>query len=71
MQNVDDDFIVGYMCKIDYDYELGNNSDGTLVYPSIEALKECHTCWEGCGIVEVRVSYIKTIVEATDEGIEE
>jgi len=45
--------IIGYMCYIDYVYELGNASDGNKVYPSEEALKKEHECWEECGIVEV------------------
>jgi hypothetical protein len=57
--------VVGYMCQIDWDHELGNASDGNTVYPSIEALKRGHECWEECGIVEVEVRCTKVVVEGT------
>ena len=53
----------GYMCKIDFDNELGRAAGGLPVYSSIEDLKENHDCWESCGIVKVRVEYLSTIVE--------
>ena len=34
-----------------------------VIKPAIEDLKEEHDCWESCGIVEVRVEYVRTIVE--------
>lgn len=55
--------ITGYMCKIDWDYEFGNAENGNHVYPSIEALKKYHTCWEECGIVEVEVRLKRVVVE--------
>ena len=53
----------GYMCMIDFEDELYRAAGGCKVYPSIEDLKENHDCWEQCGIVEVRVEYVRTIVE--------
>lgn len=53
----------GYMCMIDFEDELYRAAGGTPIYPSIEDLKENHKCWKSCGIVEVKVSYVKTIVE--------
>lgn len=52
-----------YMCMIDYEEELGHASDGVRVYPSLNALKEHHICWEECGIVEVEVKFKKIIVD--------
>lgn len=54
---------VGYMCMIDFEDELYRAAGGNIVYPSIEDLKENHDCWESCGIVEVRVEYVRTVVE--------
>lgn len=54
---------IGYMCMIDFEDELGIAAGGNIVYPSIEDLKANHDCWESCGIVEVRVEYVRTIVE--------
>lgn len=59
----DDEGIIGYMCKIAYDCELGLAMGGNVIYPSEEDLKRCHTCWETCGIVKVRVHYVCTVVE--------
>lgn len=54
---------IGYMCMIDFEDELGAAAGGTPVYASVEDLKANHDCWESCGIVEVRVEYVRTIVE--------
>lgn len=53
----------GYMCKVDYDFELGKVSDGVKVYPTVSCLKENSGCgFNGeCGIVEVEVK-LKRIV---------
>ena len=53
----------GFMCMIDFEDELYCAKGGNKVYPSIEDLKENHDCWQSCGIVEVRVEYVRTIVE--------
>ncbi len=47
---------VAYLCKTDYDYELGNASGGCKLYSSIEDLKKHLSCWEECGVLEVEVS---------------
>jgi len=57
------EFVTGYMCLIDLECELGAACGGNRVYPSIEDLKKCHTCWEECGIAEVRVEGVKVIHE--------
>ena len=51
----------GYMCKVDWDWELGDALGGSKIYPSIEDLKEIHTCWEECGIVKVKISFVEKI----------
>lgn len=58
---VDADGVIGYMCLVDYECELGYASGGNTIYPSIEDLKERRKCVENCGIVEVRVSYVRTV----------
>lgn len=52
----------GYMCKIDWDYEVGSALGGNIVYPSIKDLKKNHST-VGCGIVKVKV----TLEEVIDE----
>ena len=61
-EDPDDDFIIGYMCAVDFECELGAALGGNTVYPSIEDLKKNHECWEECGIVEVKVQFIREIV---------
>lgn len=53
--------IVGYMCKVDYECELGRAPGGVSIYASIEDLKEHRSCAEECGIVEVEVTFSKVI----------
>jgi len=54
--------VTGYMCMIDWQHEIGCACGGSTVYPSIQDLKENHSMWEECGIVEVTVSFSKVIV---------
>jgi hypothetical protein len=52
----------GYMCEIDWTWELGEAKGGTTIYPSIKDLKEEHPVWANCGIVKVRIEFEETIV---------
>ena len=53
--------VTGYMCGVDFAYELGEAVSGNTVYPSVGDLKKHHSSWEECGIDEVRVSFVKEI----------
>lgn len=57
--------IVGYMCKTDFDHELGNARNGNIVYPTIESLKEHRSCTAECGIVSVIVTLEEVIQKGT------
>jgi hypothetical protein len=47
---------IGYMCAVDYAFELDEcNLHGAEVYSSLEALKEKRKCTNTCGIVKVSV----------------
>ena len=59
----EDGSVIGYMCKVDYELELGAASGGNVVYPSINDLKERRKCVEGCGIVKVAVSLVEVVQE--------
>lgn len=61
-RSVNEPKVIGYMCKIDWECELGSNHYGNTVYPSIETLKQDHEMWEDCGIVEVEV-WFNNIIE--------
>ena len=54
--------MLGYMCMIDWQHEIGAASDGNKVYPSIEDLRRDHTMFEQCGVVEVRISFSKIMI---------
>lgn len=58
--------VTGYMCMIDFEHELGHASGGNEVYPSVDDLKRTHPSWEECGVVEVKVSYVRTVIEPTE-----
>lgn len=51
----------GFMCKTDFDYEVGNAMGGNKVYPSVRDLKANQGCWKECGIVEVEVSLRRVV----------
>lgn len=62
----EDGSVTGYMCLIDWECEIGSASGGNRVFPSIDDLKKSHTCWEGCGIVEVEVRFKRVVVPSRD-----
>lgn len=47
--------VSGYMCKVDWEYELGEACGGTKIYPDLEDIKENCKCVKGCGIVKVKI----------------
>ena len=55
--------VIGYMCRVDAEHHLGDESGGTAVYRSVEDLKQSRACWSECGIVEVEVTVTQVIVE--------
>lgn len=59
----------GYMCKIDFDHELGEASGGSKVYASVADLRKEHDCVDTCGIVRVHIVLEEVMVETklTDE----
>jgi hypothetical protein len=57
----------GYMCLIDWEWELGAASGGNRVYPSVEDLLRCHTCADACGVVEVEVRITRLVSAGTGE----
>lgn len=59
----DGDDEVYYMCKTDFEFELGYAAGGNPVYSSIEDLKYCRPCAESCGIVAVKIEYAYTVEE--------
>ena len=58
---------VYYMCKTDFEFELGYAAGGNIVYSSVEDLKYCRPCVECCGIVAVKIEYAYTVEEGSEE----
>lgn len=54
-------YVIGYMCKTDWDFELGNALDGNKIYPSQGSLLANRSCIAECGMVEVEVRLRKVI----------
>ena len=64
---MEDKVITGYMDKIDFECEAGDNPNGNIFYPSEEALLKEMSCAEFCGIVEVEIRLKRVISEGKDE----
>lgn len=62
MWQEEDGSVIGYMCRIDWECEIGASMRGTRIYPSLEDLRRERSCVADCGIVEVEVR-IKRLVE--------
>ncbi len=60
--------IVGYMCGVDWDHELGQALGGNVIYPSKADLIANKKCTDECGIVEVEVR-LKKIIKKQDHSI--
>lgn len=57
----------GFMCKTDWDCEIGAAPNGTKIYYSEVDLRHHRSCVRECGIVEVETRLVKVIYEPTDE----
>lgn len=63
-ENEESTIVYGYMCKVDFQCELGCACGGNVVYPSLKDIKERRSCLPQCGIVKVAV----VCTEIVDEG---
>lgn len=59
--------MLAYMCKTDWNFELGKGYDGCELYSTIEDLKEYRPCVEECGIVEIEVTLKRVVQESNYE----
>lgn len=59
--------VTGYMCRIDWDHEIGNASGGNVIFPSIKDLRRHHVCVDECGAVEVTVRIKRVVIDGTGE----
>lgn len=58
---------VGYMCKVDFDHEVGYAMGGNIIYPSAEDCVEWRKCTDSCGLVKVQLKYIATVKRAHED----
>lgn len=56
----------GYMCKTDFECELGMAKRGNCVYASEQDLRENRPCVASCGIVKVKVVAVEIIQESEE-----
>ena len=54
---------VGYMCQVDFDWELGEALGGTKIYSSVDDLKYERPCVSNCGIVKVVITFEECVQE--------
>lgn len=59
--------VIGYMCAVDWEFELGAASGGNRVFPSKEDALKHLKCGKSCGIVEVEVRYRSLALQGTSE----
>lgn len=59
--------VIGYMCLIDFECELGAALGGNTIYPDIEDCIERRKCTDHCGIVEVEVRARRIVREPAKE----
>jgi len=50
-----------FMCATDFEQELGNVPEGLKVYASVQDIKNCRTCVSDCGIVAVRIEFLRVV----------
>ncbi len=60
----DERIVIGYMCGVDWDHELGEALGGNVVYPSESDLIANKHCTDECGIVEVEIRLKRRVKES-------
>lgn len=63
--NYDEDVVTGlFMCRTDFECELGASEGGNVVYPSESNARErIPNCVKQCGLVEVEVRLVRVVEE--------
>lgn len=62
--------ITVFMCKTAFDYEVGAAAGGNRIFYSEEDCRENSKCAEGCGIVEAKITFVRTVQEPGDEDLQ-
>jgi len=51
-----------YIDGVDFEHELGEASGGVRVYPSLKDAQEENVCWDSCGLVKCKVTFLEWVV---------
>ncbi len=62
----DDGAVIGYMCLVDWECELGAALGGNTIYPDEEDCAASRKCVASCGMVEVEVRFRRIVLQPTD-----
>lgn len=54
----------GFMCKVDFEHEVGVAKGAHIIASSVEELKKRRRCVDRCGIVEVEVKLVRVVQES-------
>jgi hypothetical protein len=53
----------GYIDATDWDHELGEAMGGTKIYCSKEDILRERSCVKECGIIKVKISFVKRVTK--------
>lgn len=56
-----DDTVYGYMCKVDFECELGGAEGGNRIFADPEDCRRCRPCVSQCGMVKVAIRAIEIV----------
>lgn len=54
-------YVLGYMCGVDWQHEIGMAAGGNSVYASPEDCAKNEKCTDACGLVEVKVRFSRWV----------
>ncbi len=54
-----------YMCKVDYDYHIGEDYNPVKMYCNLDSIKHHRKCVSQCGIVKIKIE-LEEIVQKGD-----
>ena len=57
----------GYMCKTEFDWEIGETTGAYGIYATVEELKDKCKCVKSCGIIKVAISFVEVIKQEDKE----
>ena len=65
---MEDECVKAYMCKTDWEHHVPDDDRGCHIYFTKEDAIGERKCIKGCGLVELEIKYVKTILEGSSDG---